>query len=88
MRKFLCATLLAMGAVTALAAPASAEVSTFTGSGLGTSPSQAVDGAVRMAYAVARSAGWSADLCHVRATDVRSVGGGVHAASASLFCRR
>ncbi|GGR18170.1 hypothetical protein WEB32_22915 [Streptomyces netropsis] len=64
------------------------EVRTFTGSGSGTSPSQAVDGAVRMAHTFAQSAGWQANQCHVRATDVRSVGGGVYAAVASLFCQR
>ncbi|MCI3927932.1 hypothetical protein [Streptomyces sp. AN091965] len=68
-----------------LTAPA---VRTFTGNGTGTSPSQAVDGAVRMAYAVAQSAGWQAAQCHVRGTDVRSVGGGVYAAVASLYCQR
>ncbi|MEU7605907.1 hypothetical protein AB0B78_23970 [Streptomyces sp. NPDC040724] len=64
------------------------EVRTFTGNGIGTSPSQAVDGAVRMAYTNAQSAGWQASQCHVRATDVKSVGGGVYAAVASLFCQR
>ncbi|MEU2854858.1 hypothetical protein [Streptomyces syringium] len=64
------------------------EVRTFTGSGTGTSPSQAVDGAVRMGYTIAQSAGWQANQCHVRATDVRSVGGGVYAAVAGLFCQR
>ncbi|MEI5102712.1 hypothetical protein RB200_34610 [Streptomyces sp. PmtG] len=87
------------GVTSAQAAPAGAasgqhqesappEVRTFTGNGTGTSPSQAVDGAVRMAYTVAQSAGWQANQCHVRATDVRSVGGGVYAAVASLFCQR
>ncbi|MFI8930403.1 hypothetical protein ACIG3E_22285 [Streptomyces sp. NPDC053474] len=64
------------------------EVRTFTGNGTGTSPSQAVDGAVRVAYTVAQSAGWQANQCHVRGTDVRSVGGGVYAAVASLYCQR
>jgi hypothetical protein len=64
------------------------EVRTFTGSGMGTSPSQAVNGAVRMAYTVAQSAGWQANQCHVRATNVRSVGGGVYSAVADLFCQR
>ncbi|MGA4844234.1 hypothetical protein [Streptomyces sp. G45] len=64
------------------------EVRTFTGSASGGSPSQAVDGAVRAAYAVAQSSGWQASQCHVRATDVKSVGGGVYAAVASLFCQR
>ncbi|MGI5530382.1 hypothetical protein ACQEVX_24255 [Streptomyces syringium] len=83
------------GVTSAQAAPAgpaqelvAPEVRTFTGSGTGTSPSQAVDGAVRVAYAFAQSAGWQANQCHVRATDVRSVGGGVYAAVASLFCQR
>ncbi|MET9402541.1 hypothetical protein [Kitasatospora sp. NPDC002965] len=94
---------LAAGTASAQAAPAGAEavaggayanpdvlseVRTFTGNGVGTSPSQAVDGAVRTARAVAQSAGWQASQCHVRATDVRSVGGGVYAAVASLFCQR
>ncbi|MCX5589213.1 hypothetical protein [Streptomyces erythrochromogenes] len=65
-----------------------AEVRTFTGNGIGTSPSQAVDGAVRMAYTNAQSAGWRASQCYVRATDVKSVGGGVYAAVANLFCQR
>ncbi|MEU0990142.1 hypothetical protein [Streptomyces sp. NPDC005953] len=64
------------------------EVRTFTGSGMGTSPSQAVNGAVRMAYTIAQSAGWQANHCYVRATDVRSVGGGVYSAVADLFCQR
>ncbi|MGX8909250.1 hypothetical protein ACR820_29155 [Streptomyces netropsis] len=84
------------GVTSAQAAPAGGlkqelvapEVRTFTGSGTGTSPSQAVDGAVRMAYTFAQSTGWQANQCHVRATDVRSVGGGVYAAVASLFCQR
>ncbi|MEH6374252.1 hypothetical protein V7793_07915 [Streptomyces sp. KLMMK] len=68
--------------------PVSPEVRTFTGNGIGTSPSQAVDGAVRIAYTIAQSAGWQANQCHVRATDVRWVGGGVYAAVAGLFCQR
>ncbi|MFI1013456.1 hypothetical protein [Streptomyces sp. NPDC020965] len=86
------------GAASAQAAPAGApsaqqttappEVRTFTGTGMGTSPSQAVNGAVRMAYTIAQSAGWQANQCHVRATDVRSVGGGVFTAVADLFCQR
>lgn len=67
---------------------ASTEVGTFTGSGMGTSPSQAVGGATRMAYSIAQGAGWQANQCHVRATDVRWVGGGVYSAVASLFCQR
>ncbi|MCX5205555.1 hypothetical protein OG897_29355 [Streptomyces sp. NBC_00237] len=66
----------------------STEVRTFTGSGMGTSPSQAVDGAARMAYSIAQGAGWQANQCYVRATDVRWVGGGVYSAVASLFCQR
>ncbi|MGW7416510.1 hypothetical protein [Streptomyces sp. NPDC054863] len=64
------------------------EVRTFTGSGMGTSPSQAADGAARMAFSIAQGAGWQANQCHVRATDVRWVGGGVYSAVASLFCQR
>ncbi|MEU0690378.1 hypothetical protein [Streptomyces uncialis] len=86
------------GVTSAQAAPAGAEtnrqtlvppeVRTFTGTGMGTSPSQAVNGAVRMAHTSAQSAGWQANQCHVRATDVRSVGGGVYTAVAELFCQR
>ncbi|MFF5447240.1 hypothetical protein [Streptomyces sp. NPDC012888] len=81
------------GAAAAHAAPVGhestvAEVRTFSGSGIGTSPSQAVDGAVRMAYLAAQSAGWMASQCYVQGTDVRWVGGGVYTAVAGLFCQR
>ncbi|MFE0427341.1 hypothetical protein [Streptomyces sp. NPDC058953] len=65
-----------------------AEVRTFTGTALGTSQGQAVDSAIRRAYEAAQSAGWQANHCHVRATQVRSVGGGVYSATAELFCQR
>ncbi|MFJ6784752.1 hypothetical protein [Streptomyces yangpuensis] len=64
------------------------EVRTFTGSGLGTGPSQAVDGAVRMAYTSAQWAGWQSTQCYVRGTDVRWAGIGVYTAVAELFCQR
>ncbi|MFE7131359.1 hypothetical protein ACFVIM_10905 [Streptomyces sp. NPDC057638] len=90
--------LLAAGATSAQAAgdsaaaaprPAAvAEVRTFTGSGMGVYPSDAVDGAVRMAYTMAQWAGWQVNQCHVRATSVRSVGGGLYSAVADLFCQR
>ncbi|WP_405638684.1 hypothetical protein [Streptomyces uncialis] len=64
------------------------EVRTFTGTGIGVYPSHAVNGAVRMAFTIAQSAGWQANQCHVRATDVRPVSGGMYTAVADLFCQR
>ncbi|OKH92317.1 hypothetical protein [Streptomyces uncialis] len=64
------------------------EVRTFTGTGMGVYPSHAVNGAVRMAFTIAQSAGWQANQCHVRATDVRPVSGGMYTAVADLFCQR
>lgn len=64
------------------------EVRTFTGTGMGVYPSHAVNGAVRMAFTIAQSAGWQANQCHVRATDVRPIGGGMYTAVADLFCQR
>ncbi|MFG2334968.1 hypothetical protein [Streptomyces yangpuensis] len=74
--------------ITSAQAAAAAEVRTFTGSGMGTGPSQAVDGAVRMAYTSAQWAGWQATQCYVRGTDVRWSGPNVYTAVAELFCRR
>ncbi|MER8236505.1 hypothetical protein [Streptomyces sp. NPDC094049] len=67
---------------------AATEVRTFTGPGIGGSPSQAVDSAVRTTYRIAQSAGWQTSQCHVRATSVRSTGGGLYSAVAELFCQR
>ncbi|MFD4829061.1 hypothetical protein ACFWPV_04250 [Streptomyces uncialis] len=64
------------------------EVRTFTGTGMGVYPSHAVNGAVRMAFTIAQSAGWQANQCHVRATDVRPISGGMYTAVADLFCQR
>ncbi|EDY47201.1 hypothetical protein [Streptomyces clavuligerus] len=93
------AGLLVGGITSAQAAPAKAaaapkksvavaEVRTFTGTGMGVSPSQAVDSAVRTTYRIAQAYGWQANQCHVHSTGVRSVGSGLYSAAANLFCQR
>lgn len=87
MKKLVCAAVIAAGAMTALAAPASAETRMFSGSGVGTYPSDAVASGERTARSFARSAGWTDPQCYVHSWDVRPHGG-YYSALVNLYCQR